>query len=218
MRHGSTGVLLIAAVLSIGPPARSGIIDRIVATVDREVITAAQVEEELRVTAFIEHQSPDLTLENRRQAADRLVEQLLVRREMALSRYPQPTEADSAAYLAQLIKDYGGEESFKAALVRDSLTESVLKQHLTFQVTTLRFLEYRFRPDIDVTEEEIQAAYNKEVADWRQKNAGEPPPLEQSRAALKKKLFDEHVETEFSTWLEETRKQVKVTYLEQDLQ
>jgi hypothetical protein len=209
---------LVTGTVMLAGMGAGEIVDRIAVTVDREVITAGQIEEEVRVTAFIEQQTPQMTLENRRQAADRLVEQVLVRREMALSRYPKPTDADSAAYLAELINKYGGEAPFKEALARYSLNDRVLRNHLTFQITTLRFLEYRFRPDVDVTDKDIQDAYAKEVTEWRQKNSGEPPSLEQSRDAIKKKIFDDHVENEFSTWLEESRKQVKVNYLEPELQ
>ncbi len=218
MRSGMTAFLLIPAVFLLRGPALAAIVDRIVITVDQKVITAAQLEEELRVTAFIERQPVDLSLEKRRQAADRLVEQVLVRREMELNRYPVPTDSESATYLAQLVKEYGGEEAFKEALARSLVDERVLRHHLAFQITMLRFLDYRFRPDIDVTDQEIQAAYEKEVAAWRQKNTVPPPSLEDSREALKKKIFDDHVENEFSTWLEETRKQVKVNYVERDLQ
>lgn len=218
MRGAVIGFLTVGSMLVGGAPARSEIIDRMVVTVDREVITATEVVEEIDVTAFIERQPPELTLEKRRQAADRLVEQVLVLREMVLSHYPKPTEADSAAYLAQLVNDYGGEEAFKQALAHYSLSERVLRQHLTFQITTLRFLDYRFRPDVQVTDEAIRAAYEKEVEKWRQKNSGEPPSLEASREALKKKIFDDDVESAFATWLGETRKQVRITYLEPDLQ
>lgn len=218
MRGAVIGFLTVGSMLVGGAPARSEIIDRMVVTVDREVITATEVVEEIDVTAFIERQPPELTLEKRRQAADRLVEQVLVLREMVLSHYPKPTEADSAAYLAQLVNNYGGEEAFKQALAHYSLSERVLRQHLTFQITTLRFLDYRFRPDVQVTDEAIRAAYEKEVEKWRQKNSGEPPSLEASREALKKKIFDDDVESAFATWLGETRKQVRITYLEPDLQ
>lgn len=218
MRGAVIGFLTVGSMLVGGAPARSEIIDRMVVTVDREVITATEVVEEIDVTAFIERQPPELTLEKRRQAADRLVEQVLVLREMVLSHYPKPTEADSAAYLAQLVNNYGGEEAFKQALAHYSLSERVLRQHLTFQITTLRFLDYRFRPDVEVTDEEIRAAYEKEMEKWRQKNSGEPPSLEASREALKKKIFDDDVESAFATWLGETRKQVRITYLEPDLQ
>jgi hypothetical protein len=218
MRRVVIALLATASMLAVRGPARTGIVDRIVVTVDHDVITAAQVEEEVIVTEFIENQSPEITLEKRRQAADHLVEQLLVMREMELSRYPKPTEADSAAYLAQLINSYGGEGAFNAALARYSLNDQQLKRHLAFQIAILRFLDYRFRPDVDVTEPEIQAAYEKEVANWRQRNKGEPPTLEQSRDALKKKVFDDEVDNAFSTWLEGTRKLVKVSYLQLELQ
>ncbi len=66
------------------------IIDRIVITVGNQVITQSQVDDEIRVTAFLNHEKVDLSAAARKQAASRLIEQALIKREMDLSRYPLP--------------------------------------------------------------------------------------------------------------------------------
>ena len=127
MRIGIASCVMLLLFVSL----HAAIVDRIVITVDREVITALQLEEEIRVTAFIEHGQPNFELESRRQAADRLVEQVLVKREMQLSRYPGPGEADVTAYLDTIIKSYGGEASFRSSLARAGLSEGVAVGDIT---------------------------------------------------------------------------------------
>jgi hypothetical protein len=194
------------------------IVDRIVVTIDRRVITESQLDEELRVTALLDHQPLERDPEKRRAAADRLIEQGLVQKEMDLSRYPMPTHEDVIKYRAEVAKQYGGASELEKALARYAIKEDVLNEHLRFQLMTLRFLAYRFPPDVDISDREISESYQKKLADWKQTHTGTPPTLEESRESLKKNLVDEQEEAAFSTWLEESRKQVQITYLDAELQ
>ncbi len=208
-------ILLIAAtVLCL----ESEIIDRIVVTVDHKVITESQLDEELRITALLDHQPLERDHEKRRAAADRLIEQTLVRKEMDLSRYPLPSHEDVLAYRHEVATQYGGEEKLDKALVTYSVREEVLLEHLSFQLMTLRFLAYRFPPDLDISDQEITEAYQRKIAEWKQTHTGTPPPIGEIRDALKKSAVDERTESAFSTWLEESRKQVQIAYLDPQLQ
>src|SRR5947209_12722763 len=58
------------------------IIDRVAASIGRQVITEADVTDEIRVQSFIDEKAPDFSVENKRKALDRLVDQTLIRREL----------------------------------------------------------------------------------------------------------------------------------------
>jgi hypothetical protein len=208
-------ILLMTAALTC---LRGEIVDRIVVTVDKKVITETQLDEELRVTALLNHEPIERDRERRRSAAARLIEQTLISKEMELSRYPLPSPQDVSAYYEQVVKQYGGPEELEQALARYSVPKDVLLEHLRFQLMTLRFLAYRFQPEVDVSDKEIADAYQKKIAEWKQKHTGDPPSLEESREAIKKAIVDERADAEFSTWLEESRKQVQINYLDPQLQ
>ncbi len=59
------------------------------------------MDEEVRVTAFLNREKVDLGAEARKQAADRLIEQALIKREMDLSHYPLPELSDAGESLAE---------------------------------------------------------------------------------------------------------------------
>jgi hypothetical protein len=207
-------LLIAAAVVCL----RGEIIDRIVVAVDRKVITEGQLDEELRITALMDHLPLDRNREKRRAAADRLIEQTLVRKEMELSRYPLPGKEEILAYRREVAKQYGGDAELEKELVRYSVREDVLLEHLRFQLMTLRFLAYRFPPDLEASDLEIAEAYRKKVIEWQRTHTGVPPTLEESYEGVKKSILDERAEAAFSTWLEESRKQVQITYLDAQLQ
>ena len=211
------GRALAALAIMTAGILRAEIIDRMVITVGRQVITQSQLDEELRVTAFLNLVPIDTSIEAQRKAADRLVEQTLVNREMELSRYPEPTPDAVEKYRSQIVKQYGGEAAFQAALKRDLLTPATLNRHLVEQLTVLRFLDYRFRPEVDVTDHDIADAYHLYVEEWKRTKPGPPPSLDRVRESLESQIYQGKINGEFSRWMEETRKQVPVNYLDSHL-
>ena len=56
-------------------PCTAAIIDRIAITVANQVITESQIDDEIRVTAFLNREPLDLSAAAKKQAAGRLIEQ-----------------------------------------------------------------------------------------------------------------------------------------------
>ncbi|MBV9303557.1 MAG: hypothetical protein JOY62_02495 [Acidobacteriaceae bacterium] len=192
--------------------ASAAIVDRIAVIVGRQVITELQLDEELRVTAFLNRQSVIRDINSRKAAANRLIEQLLIESEMEVSRYPLPGEEDVNQYFDQIRSGFRAAADFSAALERYGLTEKVLKDHLALQLTTLRFIEFRFQPEIDVSEAEIQSAYERETADLRAQHSEAAPSLDASRDSIRKALLEERVDRALDAWLEQRRKRANVEY------
>jgi hypothetical protein len=128
-------------------PARAEVLDRIAMVVGRTVVTELQIDEELRVTAFLNNKPLVRDSGARRAASRRLIEQLLVQREMKLSHYPTPDPASVDKYVAQVRAALSDYKDFDAALRQYALTPEILRQHLQLQLATLQFIEFRFRPD-----------------------------------------------------------------------
>jgi hypothetical protein len=198
-------ILCIAACLVF--PLTGAIVDRLAVIVGQQTITQLQLDEEIRVTALLNRRAIARDVETRRAAADRLVEQLLIRREMEQSRYPLPDEQEVNQYLEQIRMQNGGQAGLAKALVSYELTESTLRQHLESQLVALRFIEYRFRPDAAVSDEEVETAYRRQEADKK-------TPRESIRTAL----TEERTDTALNTWLAESRRQVNIVYLDKSLQ
>src|SRR6185437_16496943 len=88
---------------------RAEIVDRLVVAGGQQTITQLQLDEEIRVTALLNRRPVARDIETSRAAADRLVGQLLIRREMEQSRYPLPDQQDVDLYLEQIRAQNGGE-------------------------------------------------------------------------------------------------------------
>ena len=133
-------------ILTVQFAAAQGIIDRVAVVVGNQVITETEVRNELRLTQFFNGQPLDLSAAARKEAAERLVDQQLIKGEMQLGGYPAPAEGDGDALLRQFRQqNHPNVAAFHAVLEKYGLTEEAVKHHLVWQVAALRFAEQRFR-------------------------------------------------------------------------
>lgn len=206
------GCVLLLAALS----ARAEIIDRIAVTVGNRVITESDILREIRLTAFVNGDPVDTGAAARRQTAGRLVEQILIRREMELSSYPMPAPAEADPLLKQ-VKDqrFPGGKGYREDLRKYGIKEEDLREYLLRQAATLRFIDLRFRPGAQVSEQELTEYYEKRfVPEWQNKSKQLPPLLDEVRGRIEETVFAERVDGLLDAWLKETRGHTRIVYQE----
>jgi hypothetical protein len=136
-------LLLTVALVST----HAAVLDRVAMVVGNQVFTESEVQDEVRLTQFLNQQPLDLGPDERRAAAERLVDQQLIRNEMQIGGYPQPSPSEAEAMLRNFRQEhYRSIAQFRAALEKYGISEDQLKQHLLWQLTAVRFTDARFRP------------------------------------------------------------------------
>lgn len=200
-----------AALVLLIPICGAAIIDRIAVSVGNEVITQDQVQDEMRVTAFLNHEKLDLGPAKRRETAERMVQQILIKREMEFSHYPEPRPESAQQLEANVVKEYGGTAGFERGLAEYGVTLQQMKEHLLAIVRTQDFIEYRFRPAITLTDEQLRREYERRSKEWKEK--GQPaPPYPEAREAIEKLVTDERVDRALNRWLNDTLLTIPVVY------
>jgi hypothetical protein len=140
----------IAILFLLGGAQAAEVVDRVAVVVGSAALTESEVLGEVRITAFLNGERPDLSAASKRRAAERLVEQELIRREIVVSRYVDADQSGAESTRAEIKSRYSGPEQYQRALESYSITEDELKAHLAWQTTVMRFTEFRFRPrDVD---------------------------------------------------------------------
>jgi parvulin-like peptidyl-prolyl isomerase len=125
--------------------AMAGVVDRVAVVVGNQVITESELLREVRLTEFMNGQPLDLSPPQRRAAADRLVDQQLIRKEMEIGNYPAPSPQEGDAMLRKFRQEhYPSIPQYRAALEKYGVTEDELKQHLLWQLAVMRFTDQRF--------------------------------------------------------------------------
>lgn len=163
-KTGQVSSPLLLATLSVSF-ACAGVVDRIAVTVANEAITESEVLEEVRVTAFLNNEPVDFSPAAKRAAADRLVDQYLIRRELATGNYPQLDSARADQILRAFEKEHSRSPAeFEQKLKRYGLTAEELKEHLWFQAAAIQFTDLRFsraqRNEADRTAPEAASSLN----------------------------------------------------------
>lgn len=126
--------------------AHAGTIDRVAVIVGSQVITESEVDEEVRVTEF-ENQAPlDLSPGKRHEAAERLVDQKLIRSEMQLENVAEPPASEANKAMETFRREhFASEAQLQTALQKYGITREQLAQHLLWQIAAVSFVDQRFR-------------------------------------------------------------------------
>jgi len=209
---------LIAAGLALWLPAfepglarsvQAETLDRIAVSVGQEVITESRVILDLRVAAFLDRKPVDLSGTAKRQSAQRLVDQLLILREAADSHVTLP----SVEAAAGLVEPYAAESGYQENLKRYGISEHDLAAHLLAGLRTLTFTDLRFRPDVQVSDEDIRSYYDKLIQ--QPDPTGAPiPSFEASREEIEKLLVEQRVLEALDQWLVMARSAAGIRYRE----
>ena len=130
--------------------ASADVLDRVAVVVGRTVFTESEVLDSLRMTEFINGELPDTSPAKRREAAEHLVDQELLRNEMQVTNFLMPAPAEGDKMLDQFIaaRYHGNAAEFHTALARYGITDDELKHQLLWQLALIRFTEFRFRTEI----------------------------------------------------------------------
>jgi len=202
-------------LISIGlVAARAEIIDRIAVTIDNLVITESEVVREIRLTALLNGDELDLSPDARRKAADRLVEQKLIRKEIELGRYVEPAPAEVEPLLQQIrAQRFQTPQQYTDALKKYGITEQDLKAHLLWQTTLIRFIDVRFRPGIQISDDEIrQYSAKQRPAVANQAGPDGTVDLDGVREKIEQALISERIDKQMDEWLQETKKRAKIEF------
>jgi hypothetical protein len=207
--------LLFAACALTGS---AEIVDRIAVSVAGEVVTASDIRRLIRISAFLEKSATDYSESNLRRAAAQLVDQALIRREAELSRYPAPSYEETESALEQLAASLGMDKATMfAAALKYGFSEQELRDLVAWRLILTRFIDYRFRPGVQVGEADVANYYNNVfLPQFRKLSPQATPP---STDAIRGRII-EILNTQLATeaaqlWLEQTRKQTRIRYFEE---
>ena len=202
---------LLLALIGLMPGAT--VIDRIAVIVSKHVIKLSDIQRDLRLTEFVNHQPLNLNPDAMRESADRLIDQTIIRDEIGRGGYRRARDSDAEYLLNQLKQDRfaGSDSRLQTELTRYGLTKDQLREQFLWQLTVLRFIDQRFRPGIQVTNDEVRTYYNQHLPDLKREY-----PQNSSMDALQPKirasLEGERINQSFVAWLDQARQRNHIEY------
>ena len=179
----------LAPAASPAPPAAGEILERILAVVDERPLLLSDVRALSAVRGLAEGKALEAAIDER-----------LMHVEAA--RLPQadvPAEEEDRA-LALLLETHPA--------LRDEVPEPDLRRLLRRQLAIVKYVEFRFRPQVRVSDEEVRKA-------WEEEQAGRPagPALEDEQEAIRERLERQALDERIEAWVKELRARADVRYV-----
>lgn len=192
------------------------IIDRIAIVVRNSIIKDSDIDRDIRVTDFLNGRPLNFSAAARKEAADRLIAQALIRREIRLGDYPMATLQDADEQLDSLESErFKTQAALDRALERYGLTELDLRTQFQWQLTVLRFIDLRFKPAVMVTDQEADAYYREHEAELRHDHPKQS--LDELKSDARDVIVGERVNKLFFDWLNQQRGDTKIVFHEASL-
>ena len=196
-------VLLVASVLS------AEVIDRIVATVNNAPLLQSDLEDSIRVEAFLQQRTlSSFTTTDRSAALTRLVDQELLRQQMQGEFEISESEIDAqiAAVRAQC-NTTGNDVAWHSLLASYGLDEHLLRDRLGAQITTLRFVDLRLRPTVHIDRDAVEAYYRETLVPKLHQMGAKVDPLSEVAPKIEELLAQKRMDELLNAWLSNLRNQ-----------
>ena len=217
----ATHIRLIGALgIALAMAARGEIIDRIAASVGNKVITASDLDRELRVAAFQDGVKADFSPARKRAAVEAMIEQKLIQTELANSRYPLPDPAELAPAIEQFKKaHFKDDQQYRAALAEYGIAEEDFKELLLWQRTLLLFIQVRFETGVQLGAQDVEEYFTQTVKPAAEAaHPGQPVSLEDYRDQIERTLTGQRADRQMDVWLRDVRRRTNVVVHEEVLQ
>jgi peptidyl-prolyl cis-trans isomerase SurA len=199
------------------------VLDRVVAIINGDVLLQSDVQEEQRFAA-LEPFSVAPGTDTLQRAARRLANRTLILQQMKAQQQLSGMVTDEQ--VQQALTDLRNHlpkcrqyhcataEGWKAFLAANDLTEDEVVVHWRQRLAILRFIDLRFRSGIRISNEEIEAYYQKSILPVYERQHENPPTLSEISERIREVLLQQHVNGLLQDWLKSLRDEGSVQILD----
>ncbi len=200
-----SGPCVVLLLLCLAIPAFPEEIDRLLVAVNGRVVTEGDLRLAHNLNAIL---APARNGAERsgEEELNRLIDLELMRQELTNFAAIKADESEIEPRMQDLRNKYA-EIGGLPALLRDlGLQESELRSYIDLQISIEKFIQFRFRPFVTVSPEEILAYYRQKLVPQLEKSSGaRVPDLEEVTSQIEEILAQEKVNTAVDNWLKDIR-------------
>jgi hypothetical protein len=183
------------------------VVDRVVARVEGDILLLSDLRE---LGQFQQLSGAQPEPESKR--LEELIEQWIIEREAKIARFDQPKDSEVDTALLQMQKTLGGEQPFAARLKEFSLTTSAVRRLLRRELFFSRYLDYKFRPAVQVDEAAEKKYFDQELVPVLVAHGETAPSFDTVREQIHELLVQRDISARADQWLTESRTRLKVEF------
>jgi ABC-type lipoprotein release transport system permease subunit len=213
MKHGRklVGCALIMVAMMVAA-AQAELVDRTIAVVNRHLITWSDLDEQMRFEA-LENARPlkDLGPTDRHEVFEHIVQYRILHDQMQGA--PPAGDSEVDARIVELRAGWHVEsDNAKWVLIlsRYGITADELRVLVKNQIEILKFMEFRVRPMVRVTRQEVDNYYSLTLVPQVVAAGQTPEPVEEVTPKIRELLTEQKMNQEIEKWLQTLRAQSSV--------
>jgi len=180
-------------------------VDRIVARIEDDIVLQSQVRE---LGAF--QKLVDGNAESEDKLLEELIEQWMVETEATASHFPQPAQSEVDRELTRLREHFADPETYASRLNELGLSAAQVRQLLSRQIYVERYVDYKFRPSVQIEPADIDAYYQKELLPELAKNNQPAPHRAEVEEQIRELLIQRGISEMTAKWLDDAKSRLKI--------
>jgi peptidyl-prolyl cis-trans isomerase SurA len=204
-------LVVISVVSLLSTQASAEIIDRLLVAVNGKVIAEGDLKLARSLNSILTHDNVSAKLPDEDEI-QRFIDLELLRQELENFSDVTGVEEEIEGQMEELRKTYAKEGGLTAILERLGLQESELRAYLSLQVSILKLIDFRFRPFVSVTDDEIQQYYLTKFVPQVKPSVADIPALEEVSSKIREILTEEKVNDSLNQWLQDSRRHAQIEY------
>lgn len=200
----------VALLLAVRPGAVFGIeIDRLLAAVNGRVVTESDLELIRGLSSIVSPERREMATSDKDEIS-RLIDVELMRQELATFGDSQNDEGRMRARMEAFRTAWAGKGGLAPLLSRLGLQEHELDSYLKLESSILRFVDFRFRPFVTVSDREIQAYYETRLTPQLREAGADLPQLTEVWGKIEELLREEKINVVLDQWIKEIRRNSRI--------
>lgn len=203
------GVLLLGAVSrprAVAAPAPAQqIVDRIAARIEDDIITLSEVRELAAYQQLIDNRvEPDDRL------LSELIEQWVINNEATASYFPAPAASEVDREIARIEGRFPSPQAYQERLAALGLSQDAVRRMVTREIYLARYLDYKFRPSVQISEDDIAKYYQQELGPALTAKGEKIPALNTVSDQIREVLVQKGIDDRAASWLDQTKSRLKI--------
>jgi len=187
------------------PVPQAQIVDAIVVRIEDDIITLSELRQLAAYQQLLDGRS-----QSKEELRSELIEQWVVDNEATTTRFPLPAEAEVDREVARIENTYKSPPPYQQRLAELGLTAEAVRRIIARQIYLARYLDYKFRSAVQVSDGAIDTYYRDHLVPELQAKGQQAPPLSDVTMQIRELLIEQGVNDRTAAWFEETKPRLKI--------
>ena len=201
----SLAVFSAAAIAAPQSAPQTQIVDAIVVRIEGDIITLSELRELAAYQQLLDGRS-----QSNDELRSELIEQWVVNNEAAMARFPLPAEAEVDREAGRVENTFPDLAGYQQRLNAVGLTPEAVRRMIARQIYLARYLDYKFRSAIQVSDAAIDSYYRERLVPGLQSKGQQAPPLTDVTDQIRELLIEQGVTERTAAWFDETKPRLKI--------